>query len=163
MKNLNKIILFFIGLIFISCSGNINCMKKITSNPDFEDYYVVAEIENQDNIFTIVLPYSDLYQFLKKENKISGEEFEKFMLKNHQPIKIDDIKILDFKLTNNDSVKKIAKRGKNEFLKYYFDGFVIKDKFAPTDLKPIIYELYKWDIIASVDDETGFLIITDCE
>ena len=143
-----------------NCNASMNnCYKEVINDFSLHSSFLVTKVEHNNEIFTIVIENSNFYYYLNLEYDYKKEDYIQFMINNNKPIPVKNKEIIDYKLEKNKEVKEKALKGKKSFLKHYFDGNVIKNKFVLKDLKPIIFELYtNWCIITYIDDETGYLV-----
>lgn len=134
---------------------------------DFERYswFLVIEIKSSSYNGKIIVENNELFYYLNHSKHLDKEQYKleiKDKLKHHLPIDIQDVSFCQYKIiTNNKRVAANVKKGKDEFIKIYFDnGTTLKDDITDDERTAIIQKLFEWEIACKIDDETGYLVIS---
>ena len=129
-------------------------------NVDSPNYKGKASIENH-------LLFHFLYRTQRRMPEAEYESFAKNLLVTKSWLKTKTVNLQRWgfrKLTSSKAVDDVAAKGKEEFLKYYFEGKagrVIKAGISDDEKNAIIEKLFEWQIASSNDDLTGLLFYTE--
>lgn len=123
----------------------------------------------------VVIEGSDLFRFFSDKMNLSENEYDSIMIKKLQSGLLElkdsvDIKKYDFNVVKEiEQVKENALKGKEEFLKIYFNDYAFKSdsinvfNYICRDYEKVkdeqiavIYQLFQWKVAFVRDDETGF-------
>jgi len=165
---INKILL---GLLFIINLQDVTFYKKLLTDFSNNSYYVFAVIASEGKENEIIVPNLDLYDYFKYYEKMSKKQYCKkltrILSKQEKLIFKTPTNNHNFLIVNyNEEVENISKKGKEYFLKYYFNSFnydsnyYLKNNIDEQKQRYIIKKLFQWRILISRSCETGSLIIT---
>ncbi len=154
--------IFLITALLVS-NVSISFIEKALNNFDEKSFFISISVKTK-NTNCFVIENDDLFWCLKKEKGFDKEEYVSFMktlLSNGKTLKLKSINS-DFKeLRKSESVDENAKKGKDHFIKTYFDeNRVIKDNVELIERSAIIQKLFEFEVSCLIDDETGYLYIS---
>ena len=166
-----KYTIIFLLNYFLAPPSDSTFYNVVTA--DRSHCYIAVNTSIKDSTARVVIPNDELFLYFNERKGFNRKQYKEFIipvLKGNLTVPIDSIDLgkYDFKKINdNHTVNKYAKMGIDEFLKHYFTK--IEDKrmlsianknLIGSEEADVINALFNWRIPVTVDDETGFLIIS---
>ncbi|WP_315814632.1 hypothetical protein [Paraflavitalea speifideaquila] len=136
-------------------------MNDFSSN----SYFVVLHVKLSEGVVISTIQNDDLFHYFNKtkgydENRYKSEIGS--MLKENKQLTITNADFLAFgftKVVDGPKIIREARKGKDIVLNKYFNSQVIKEGVSNDEKGVLIRVLFEWSIPASIDDETGYLVI----
>jgi len=139
--------------------------KKVLSDLNNRySYFLAINISSTKYSGPVVIENGDLFLFLSTTKGINSIEYPILMnnlLTTNKFLNVGNIDLQKWnflKVQNSPTVMLNAKKGRDFFLKTYFDGSCIKDGISRLDKNLIIFILFKWNISTVTDCESGYLM-----
>lgn len=158
--------LFFMIFIIISCKNpNSPFYNKILNDFDTTSYFISVDIKSPFYKGRTIIENKNLYMYLHKTEGFDKGKYIYFMkriLRHHRVLKIADKDIVVWKfikVTELESIIRVAERGRDNFIANYFNGTVLNFGITETEQNAIINQLFYWEIPAKFDKLTGDLVI----
>ena len=160
----------FILFSLVIIAQNIFSQERLFNNKvlsflnDRYCYYLAINISSEKFTGPIVIENDDLFLCLSMTKNITRKEYTILMnnlLTTNKSLKIGDIDLQRwnfYKVQNRPTVMSNARKGRDFFLKTYFDGYYMKDGISRMDKYLIIYILFKWNIATKINCESGSLV-----
>jgi hypothetical protein len=151
---------------FVACT-NINSQFYNTVLNDFDtsSYFIAFDIKSPTYRGHTIIENNNLYLFLHKTKGFNKERYKSFMkriLIHHKALRIEekDLYVWKFRKVHDlESVIKIANRGRDNFVAYYFNGKVLNYGLTDKERDAVISQLFYWEFPAKIDKLTGDLIL----
>ena len=139
-------------------------IEQVLSSYDRYSYYVAINVKSeQDGRY--IIENDDFFYFYQQTEGLDKQEYAQKVKGKFQNNEIFDLRNIDLSKWNFIRVKEIptisesAKKGREKFIETYFEGRVLKDGITDNERAAIVDQLFKWQIPANIDDETGYLVI----
>ncbi|MNU74913.1 hypothetical protein D3C71_644260 [compost metagenome] len=158
-------------LIFLAVIASLNVssdfVSKVLNNFDEKSFFVSISIKLESNDFPqkIVIENDDLYRYLSKQQQLNTKKYTSLISKKlirNKELKLKSLNS-DFKeVFEFEDINENAKKGKDHFVKTYFtESGVIKDGIELRKRPAIIQKLFEFEMLCLIDDETGYLYISN--
>lgn len=161
------IVLLFTTLISCGQKKDAMFLDKILNDYSRNSYFIVVKTATGNRSALSLIDNDDLYFYVHEKKGLEKEAYKKFILPFLNENESLGLTKSDFKKYGFAEIKAIpaidadAKKGKAFFLNKYFKNKVIIDGITNEKKNYIIKILYDWGIASKIDDETGYLIITE--
>jgi hypothetical protein len=159
------IILVLMNLLTGCTNVNTAFYNKILNDFDTDSYYVALDIKSSSYKGPVIIENNNLYLFLHKTKGLNKEKYQSLMkaiLVHHRALKLDNKNITKWnfiKLSEEESILRIANQGENKFIAHFFNGKALNYGIPEKEQNAIINQLYYWNIPAKIDKMTGELLI----
>lgn len=168
MIRLSFSIFILIASTFLACSQNHDelFLNKIINDFSRNSYYIVVKVGDENKNIDYLIDNDDLFYYLHQTKGYDKATYQKYLrpiLLTNKPIlisKADIVKFRFIKIIQNDNVLAQTSKGEDAFIKYFFNGKILKDGISIEQRNNISQILYNWQIATRIDDETGFLILS---
>ena len=158
---------FLYLFLFTNCiMYNPSYIDKILNDFETNSYFIVFHMKTADYGGDVIVPNEGLFYYFQKEKGFSKDAYKLFVkqqLNQGALISSDTLDLFrwDFeKVVFVESVLINSRQGKNYFIEKYFNNHkVLKDGISGIERTAIISQLFKWEVLSKIDDETGCLII----
>jgi hypothetical protein len=159
-----------LGLIFLysitSCTKvDTTFYNKVLNNFDSTSYFVALNVKSTSYKGRVIIENNNLYKFLHLEKGFSVKKYQSYMIRimaHNRYLRIDDKDIEKWnfiKVPEIENVILIANRGRDKFVEYYFNGFMLNYGIPDEERNAVINQLFYWAIPARIDKITGVLMI----
>lgn len=163
---MNLLIYLIITSSSFACNqrGDEGFFNKVTSDFSRNSYFIVVKAENKGVEYLI--DNDDLFYFFHQTKGFDKASYQKYILpilQFNKSITISDTDISKFgfvKLTRNEYIQAESVKGRDFFTKRFFKGKILKDGLSVDERNNIVQVLYKWQIAARIDDESGYLTMS---
>lgn len=156
-------------LVLLMLAGSMNTdssfIHKVLNDFSLSSNFLLLKTADNKKV---IITNSDFYYYYHATKNINKEEdyirIAGNILLNDSTLSINDTQFSTFdfiKVVENESVNNNAKKGFDEFVKIYFlRGKVLRTGITDEERTAIIQKLFEWGIPTKIDDETGYLIIS---
>ncbi|MDR2037079.1 MAG: hypothetical protein LBQ60_04070 [Bacteroidales bacterium] len=144
---------------------NEEFIKKIISDFDRYSFFVSIEVESPEYRGRVIIENDDLYHYYNQTQNIDKKKYQEIMHRMLQKeltlkIKNEDFNRFNFfKVLNDATIIANTQKGVDNFIKVYFNGRVLKDDITDNERYAIINQLYHFNVLSKIDDETGYLVL----
>jgi hypothetical protein len=157
----------FILLNLITGCKDVNSpfYDQVLNDFDANNYFVALDIRSSSYRGPVIITNNNLYLYLRQKKGLDKERYKSFMktfLMHHRTLRIGngDLNKWNFiKASEQEDVLRIANRGVNSFIAYFFDGRALKFGITEKEQNAIIYQLFFWKVPAKIDKISGELLI----
>ncbi len=163
------LILLFLLIFFIcftSCTKvNKAFLNQALTDFDSSSYFIALNVKSPEYRGRAIIENNNLYGFLHKTKGLNKKEYQSFVIRllhHKRSLKMSDRDFEEWKFSRVQEIEKvieIANRGRNGFVEYYFDGFMLNYGITDKERNAIINQLFYWAIPAKIGKETGNLMI----
>ncbi|MEM7514536.1 MAG: hypothetical protein AAF388_26645, partial [Bacteroidota bacterium] len=130
-----------------------------------QSYYLSLKIESPEVSGKMIIQNLEFYYFLSQNRGVTRENYYE-TVKNL--LSLGSIKLRErdlgkwgfMKVIPSSKIDYFAAKGKEIFVKQFFDGRVILNGITSNEEAAIISRLFEWKVLTHIDDESGYLIIT---
>ncbi len=163
---IGEIIVLFVLFILISCSkGNISFYNIVLNDFDSSSYFVALDIRSPSYKGRALIENNNLFNFLNKTKGYNKQQYisvmEKILARNRS-LKIDDKDMLKWKFLKVKEIGSVlfnANAGVDGFIRYYFDGTVLKYGITNEERNAVINQLFYWSVPTKIGPLTGQLML----
>ena len=147
--------------------GDSTFVNKILNNFSRNSYFIVIKVKSEKNVELYLVTNYDLFFYFKQTRGFAEKEYKKYMtlfLFENYSLNITNQQLKKYKFEKFEFDKAVienSKRGKEYFLRRYFNNYTIKTGVSPAEKLNIIKVLYEWHLPSRIDDESGFLVINE--
>ena len=141
-------------------------LERALSDTNYQSFFIALNIKSRKYEGKAIVENGDLYSYLRRTKKMDKEKYKQVMkelLSTKAALtikgKINLRKHGFIIVPENKSVEAVALKGREEFLRYYFEKNNIKSNISILDRNAIIYQLFEWKVLAKIDDISGYIII----
>lgn len=167
-------LIFYGGVVIflVIISSVTSCVKvdtsfydKVLSDFGSNSYFVALNIKSPSYKGRAIIENNDLYNCMHQTRGLSKEKYQsriKRILIHNRALRISEKAFLTWNFKKVDipeSMIKIADRGRDNFVAYYFNGIVLNYGIKEAERNAIINQLFCWDLPAKFDKISGDLIL----
>jgi hypothetical protein len=139
---------------------------KVLRSYSVHSAFIAIDVQSKEYTGRTVIENAHLYYFF---NQIRGYDISDYMafmkekLLNKDRISLGNVSLKKwgfFKVSAIKAVETHASNGLEKFIGHYFQGKVIKDGVGEAERNAVISKLFEFGVVAGIDDETGYLVIS---
>lgn len=157
--------LILIALLFSCMNQGAAFYDSVLGSDSLHGPFIAIDIQSKEYTGRAVIQNFNLYRFFRQTRGYDKERYEAFMkerLLNKDCINLGNVSLRKwgfFKVAAINSVEKHASNGLEKFISHYFQGNVIRDGIGTAERNAVISKLFDFGVRASIDDESGYLVI----
>ena len=156
----------FLFIILLTCNANISMFTdRIINNFDKNSFFISINVKTREFKGPVIIENDDLFYYYQQKKHYTKSVYKDFIvqkLRTNESFNVNDTDFLTwnfYKVPSIIAITKNAEKGVDVFIQTYFNGRVLKDNITDEERIAIIYQLFKWEIVSYIDDETGYLVI----
>lgn len=137
--------------------------QKVVSDFSANSNFLILCIDDTNE--KIAIENDDLFVCMNRNKKISKKKYKYKVCKilKHQGLitsrDICNEEDFVYKVLYNEQVEINAKHGKDKFIEFYFNDFVLKGGISQDEKFAVVSQLFEWEIPCYIDDESGMLLM----